>query len=385
VRCIYIFSFRKFNLIMPKLLPSGADERILALSSVGLSSRNIVAALKEQNIVVSQRSVLNVINNNGVTRQSMVCGKEKPKFKRLRKVRTKENIEKVKKMAEKRNPPSFKHMAMKLKTVKSTIFKIIHDDNQMVTRKKTKVHKLKDNHKQNRKTNSRKLYNNLSGDKSEYGVTIDEAYLYLSYCNGETKICFIKRGEQMPEDWVNECNETFPEGFMIVGGITGRGRLPLIRIPKNTKISADTYIEYVLKPIIESYLPKLYPNEMEKVFWHHDKASSHTASKTQQYLQDMTTKYGITFIQNKDIPVKSPDGSPMDFFGFGFLKQKLFLRRAKTLNGVWKCAKQEWDKVTLEMVKKVIDSWKRRLRLINKNNGAHIEQTKDIHKRRIKL
>ena len=117
-------------------------------------------------------------------------------------------------------------------------------------------------------------------------------------------------------------------------GLTGRGALPLIRIPKNTKISADTYIEYVLKPIVNIHLLKLYPNEMHKIFWHHNKATAHTAENTQQYLRDIQTKYDITFIQNKDIPVKSPDCSPMDFFGFRFLKQKLFHRRAKTLDGV---------------------------------------------------
>jgi hypothetical protein len=370
---------------MPKILPSGAEHKIRTLSSIGLSSRKIVEALKNEKIDVSQKTVINIVNNTGITREAMAKGEIKPKVRRPPIVRTPENIKKVHEMATKRNPLSQRNMAQHIGTSQRTISKMIHVDNQLVTRRKKKVHKLKENHKNVRKTNSRKLYEqHLAGNKCDYVVSIDEAYIYVTYCNGERKICYIKRSENLPEDWVNECNESFPEGFMVVGGMSGRGPLPLIRIPKNTKISSDTYIEYVLKPLFEIHIPKLYPNEMNKIFFHHDMASSHTSAKTQQFLQEMAIKYGINYIKNKDIPVKSPDASPMDFFGFGLIKQKLFNRRAKTLNGVWKCANEEWNKVTPEMARKVFDNWKWRLRLINKKNGAHIEQTKDIHRRRIK-
>ncbi len=143
----------------------------------------------------------------------------------------------------------------------------------------------------------------------------------------------LKKGETVLENWVREYDESFPKGFMVRGGITGRGPLPLLRIPKNTKISSKTFLKYVLQPLMKKHLPKVYPNEMDKVFYHHDKASSHTASKTQEYPEEECLKIG-TYIKNKDIPVKSPDGSPMDFFGFGHLKQKLFKCLATTLDGV---------------------------------------------------
>jgi hypothetical protein len=277
-------------------------------------------------------------------------------------------------------------MARKIGTSDTTIGKMIHDDNQMVTRIKRKVHKLNDKQKQNRKTNARKLHEHyLAGNKSEYAVTIDEAWLYQHYCDQQTKKCYVKKGDNVPENWVREHDESFPKGFMVVGGITGRGPLPLMRIPKNTKISSETFLKYVLRPLMKKHLPKIYPNETDKVFYHHDKASSHTASKTQEYLAEECLKMGITYIKNKDIPVKSPDGSPMDFFGFGYLKQKLFNCRATTLDGVWKCAQREWNNVTPEMCRKVYKSWKLRLRTISKKNGEHIENTKDIHKRRIRL
>jgi hypothetical protein len=81
--------------------------------------------------------------------------------------------------------------------------------------------------------------------------------------------------------------------------------------------------------------------------------------------------------------VKSPDCSPLDFFGFEYLKQKLFRKKPKTENGLWKACRDVWSTITPEMAKLVFGSWKRRCRAITKANGSHIEQTKKIHRRRI--
>ena len=121
---------------------------------------------------------------------------------------------------------------------------------------------------------------------------------------------------------------------MVIGVITGRGILPLYRVPSNVKICAQYYVNYVLKPLFEEHLPRLYGEDMKKVFFHHDKATSHTADLTTKYLEKAKRETGISYIEKHDIPVKSPDASPLDFFGFGYLKQELSKRRATTLNGI---------------------------------------------------
>lgn len=63
---------------------------------------------------------------------------------------------------------------------------------------------------------------------------------------------------------------------------------------------------------------KVIPGRMcEKVFVHHDAASSHTARFTTAYATQLKANLGITII-----PVRASDSSQMDFFGFGYLKQK---------------------------------------------------------------
>ena len=100
---------------------------------------------------------------------------------------------------------------------------------------------------------------------------------------------------------------------MLIGIITGQSTVPLFRVPSSVKINAHYYKDYVLKPFFTLHLPRLYPNEMDKVYFHHDKASSHTANLTTEYLVKMKSELGISFINKDEIPVKASDGSPLDF------------------------------------------------------------------------
>lgn len=167
--------------------------------------------------------------------------------------------------------------------------------------------------------------------------------------------------------------------IMVVGGLTGRGSLPLIRIPPKVKINAEKYINCVLKPYCEKFIPLLYGNETSRVFLHHDAASAHTARLTQEYAQDLKSRLGITIITNTMIPIKGPDVSPMDFFAFGFLKRRVALHDVATQKGFWKFCLQEWSRISPPMIVRVFQHWKRRLRKCHKMHGEHIENCRDIH------
>ncbi|UYV78248.1 IKK1, partial [Cordylochernes scorpioides] len=360
------------------------EQTIRTLSKEGNSYSVIVKKLKAEGLDVGKATICRVVNGIGKKREAESNG-QKFQVDRPRPVRTPATVSKVKRLATTENPPSQRQLSRMCGTSLKTINNIIHKDLELDTRRKGKVHKLTPFHMKNRATNARKLYEeHLAGSRSEYTATLDEAWMYVTYCNGIRKICYIKRGNQVPDNWVHQCSETFPKGFMVVGVMTGRGLLPLIKVPSKVKVNSEFYIECVLKPVIEQ-LKDLYPGEMDKVFLHHDKASSHTSNKTQQFLQEMKDTLGLNFIRNSDIPVKSPDASPLDFYGFGMLKQRLFNRRPKTEAGLWKAAQEEWSNVSLSKVKEVFAAWKVRCREIAKKKGKHIEHMKKIHVRKIKV
>ncbi len=89
------------------------------------------------------------------------------------------------------------------------------------------------------------------------------------------------------------------------------------------------------------------------VFFHHDKATSYTDNLTTDYLNKMKDELGISLIEKHDIHAKTPDGCPLNFFGFDYLKQQLLKRRAQTLDGIWKVAQDEWFKIDIYFINKV--------------------------------
>ena len=185
--------------------------------------------------------------------------------------------------------------------------------------------------KQNRKTNSSKLYERfLAENKREYAVTLDETLFFIGDINGTRRICYFWDAKEL-EKYVFERKEKLTKSFLVVVALTMKGTLPLIQVPPNVKISSDYNIEKILKPLWEKEVPKLYPGECHKEFVHHDATLSHTSIKTRAYTDSLKTNIGIKFIGYKDIPIKSTDRSPMDFYAFGWLNQQLYKRKATTL------------------------------------------------------
>lgn len=372
-----------YYLTMPKLFDPKVDTQIKTLSKEKNSYRSIQKKLLDDNIEVSIGHISNVLAGMGIRREALDQGREIPKKPHTPVKRTPSVIQKVKSLVDKEDPPTYDQMMSKFNVSRPTLSKIIHKDLKLQKRKKPKVHRLTTNARKNRKTNCRKLYeNHLAGNRSEFAVTLDEALVYQQDSNKSRDICYLEASESLPESWVFEKGESFQQGFMVIGVITGRGAVPLFRVPSRVKINAQYYIDYVLKPLFEEHLPRLYGNDIDKVFFHHDKATSHTAKITTDYLERQKRERGIDYIKPEDIPVKAPDASPLDFFGFGYLKQELAKKRARTLDGVWKLSKRVWSQIDEPTIERVFAAWKRRCRMISRQDGAHVEQTKNIHRRR---
>jgi len=160
--------------------------------------------------------------------------------------------------------------------------------------------------------------------------------------NEKGHICYVKRVKKINENWVMD-SDTFRKTVMLVGAMTGHGLLPLTKVPKKFNVMVDYYIKHVLKPVLEVHMLKLYPCELHKVIVHNIAASSHTAKKPAAYAADLRSGLGIRIEDNAEIPVKSPDTSPMDIFGLGYLKRIILRKWAITYGGLWKIMKRSWS------------------------------------------
>lgn len=347
---------------------------ITALSDVKYSYTEIIKQCKKRGFIISRAGISRIINKVGKSREGLIPKGQKQANPRRPTSRTPDVIRSVKKFVSGSNPATQRSLATKVGISLGTVNTIINRDLQLEKRHKGHVHKLLPSHINERKTNSRKLYEgHLAGDRWKFIVTLDEAYIYLSDCNKPRAIFYRPRGTKNFQRWYTECRESFSKGFMVVAGYSYRGKLKIHRVNKNTKINSTYYQDNVLTPIYTKDVPALYGTMSNKVFIHQDKASSHTSKSTRQFLTRMEEETGIHAVPFTDIPVKSPDASPMDFCAFGLLKRALGDRRPRTLDGLWKACKEEWSRIDMAVLQRSLLQWKLRCRAIAVMQGHQIE------------
>jgi hypothetical protein len=354
-----------------------AEGFIYGLSVANFSYSNIIKLCSEKGLIISKSTVCRVIrkcNQRPDILQGCVFKSHRNKIQPQRSPAT---IKNIRQHVLKENPPTQRSLANRLSISQSTVSRIISRNLNLQKHHKALGHYLTDKHVKERFKNSRKLYEkHLSGDKWQWVVTLDEAWVYLNDTNKPRAIFYRDKGCKGRSNFVMQCKEKFSKGFMVVAGYCSRGILPIRRVASNAKINSAYFQRHVLEPIYREDIPRLYGNEASKVWIHMDKASSHTSRSSMSWYAQMEAETQIHVIPFSHIPVKSPDASPMDFCGFGLLKRGIASRRPKTIEGLWKVCNEIWQGIPLTVLRKSLLQWKLRCRAIVRNRGFHIEHNR---------
>lgn len=370
---------------MPRVTSPDIEHEVLINYQPGMSYRYLSKILKKKKILVTDKTCKEIIERRGKRREAAAKGEKYQKYQPPQKV-TQKVLKLIERRASIENPKTQKIIGIETKVSQSTVNRVIHNRLEMETKMKTKTHVLNERDKQNRMTNCWKLYKNqLAGDKCQVVVTLDESWIRLNVSGGTTTFCYVRRGESVPGEWIKPTRSLWEEKFMVIGAMTYDRTFPLIRVPKGTNVDSEFYVNHVLKPLIHKHLIPHFKDNISKVFIHHDKSTVHTSEITTNYMKKMNEKYGIKFIQKPDIPTKGADCAPLDFFGFGCIKQSVERMKFTSVNQLWNKCKQVWNKVPADMCMDTFESWKLRCRKIREESGSQIEQRKDIHQRRLPL
>jgi len=236
-------------------------------------------------------------------------------------------------------------------------------------RKKCRTHYLSQEMKDQRMAKGPRFLKLINYNRWQWIVTIDEAWLYLTYCNGERKIFYEFRGNKPHESWRKFCEKKHPQGVMVAMGITARGPTDIYFVPPKAKVNSQFYVDHVLKPILQKDIPRLYGKFAKKVTVHHDSAPAHTTFFTYNSIVEM----GYNFISKEDWPANSPDISPMDYGMNGIFKERLFGRKARTLEGLKRVARDEWRKTSEDLCFKTLKSWQKRVSRMIACQGSQFE------------
>ena len=350
---------------------------ICALSDAKFSASVIVKMCSARGNNISRRTVARVIQrckSTGPKYQDQVV---RVKRKRACPARTPRVVRNIRAAVVKENPPTQSSLATACRTSQSTVCRIIKDNLGLKKRHKAKGHKLSPRHIQERFTNARKLYEQyLAGDKWQWVVTQDEAWIYLDDTNKPRAIYYSPHDAKGRGEFVRECREKFSKGFMVVAGFCARGKLPMHRVDSKAKVNALYFQTNIMEPLCRTHIPQLYGSDTRKVWIHMHKASSHTSHSSVAYYRRMATETGVSVIPFSSIPVKSPDASPMDFCAFGLLKRGLAHRRPTTIAGLWKACQAVWSSIPLTHLRRALLQWKLRCRAIVQARGHHIEHNR---------
>ena len=346
-------------------IPDLVEGRILELLHQDRSLRQIVKVLKSDGINVALSTVFNVKRKIGLQRNSTT----KIKINRKRPARTSSIMQQVLEKIDVEDPPTQRAIAKSLQISQSTVCKTIKDSG-FVLRKKRKVQKLTSAHVEKRRQRARRLYLQLANGRYRNFITTDESWFYLDGTSGKRKVCYIKKSDPDYDRMLLQQDSSRPKGFMVWGGISAKGKTTLRFVEPGAKINSDYYVNKILKPFLSRDIPRLYPKRAKiRPVLHQDSAPSHVSKKTIDFLEKCEIKY----VKPEEWMPKSPDVAPMDYAIWGYLKQRLNKIKIETLDELKKKLLNEWKKMEQNYIDKVLAKWPKRVFLVYKARGFHIE------------
>jgi len=80
----------------------------------------------------------------------------------------------------------------------------------------------------------------------------------------------------------------------------------------------------------------------------------------------------ISFRGDVEWPARSPDLSPCDVFLWGYLKEKFFKHRPRSLEDLKERIQQEIDSIPPELTRRVMKNFQERLQQCVANDGRHM-------------
>ena len=131
---------------------------------------------------------------------------------------------------------------------------------------------------------------------------------------------------------------------------------------RRQNINAEYYINYCLKPVIQTIKEQRPTTGFTSIKMLHDNAKSHVAKKMIVYLE----RENIKTIRH---PPCSPDLAPCDFWLFDYIKQHL--NDHSNLNSLQKEITKTLNEIPKEEYAKTFKKWLERMQLCINNDGYH--------------
>jgi transposase len=200
-----------------------------------------------------------------------------------------------------------------------------------------------------------KAHKNWTVEQWRNIIWSDESRFCVSYGDGGPRFWRLKIEKFSPQSKLPV--PKFPQSIMVWGCMSAEGVGNLEHV--TCKINAEEYMDILARGL----MPLLEPDELfyGKIF-QHDLAPAHAASSTARWMDQY-------LIEVLEWPGNSPDLNPIENI-WGLLKRSLQKQTIKTKDDLLKKLREEWERITPELCKKLIDSIPKRIEAVIRNKGG---------------
>lgn len=185
---------------------------------------------------------------------------------------------------------------------------------------------------------------------------------------------FQKLGSRYWQDSKNKVskppvNPNKKNAVHVYAAVTKNGRSELIRVPLVTGTNSDERFKSEHACVALLKLKKWSDGHFNGQPYHFvmDNAKQHTSKKTSAFIHDNN----IPVLQG--FPAQSPDLNIIENV-WKMLEDRIKARRPRTLAGLWRVAREEWDSIDQQSIKKCVESLPKRMELIEERGGCWMWQ-----------
>ena len=335
---------------------------VIELYRAGRTSGEIFEMLKNDGFHRSFiHRTINRFSETGSFKDRVRCG-------RPRSVRT-EKVKKAVAARVRRNPKrSIRKMSAEMKISRSSLDRVVKEELMLSSFKRRKVHHLNASIRKKRVDRSRVLKTRYANRTHENVLFTDEKIFTIEEAtNSQNDRILARPSSDIFEDLRFVDRNHHPTSVMVWAGVSRNRRTKLIFVPPGVKISAETYRELILEPIVKKCGQKLFRNRPWT--FQQDGAPAHTANVTQAWLRREIPD----FWAKDEWPPSSPDLNPLDFCAWGILERNACAKAHTSLEALKLSLKREWDKIPQEVFRNAIDSFPSRLNRVISAKGGYIE------------
>jgi AraC-like DNA-binding protein len=265
-----------------------------------------------------------------------------------------------------RNPQAkVRKMARDLGVSHSTLQRVVKNELKLTAYKLRKAQRLDDKDKKIRLERCRLLKARSAGEAWKNIVFTDENFFTIEQSHNRQNDRIYSSSR--PGATAIIPHRQKPDSVMVWGGICSTGKTPLVFVEKGVKMDQEIYRRDILESVVLPWSQQHFGDQPWT--FQQDSAPSHRASNVQQWCMDHFPE----FISSKEWPPYSPDLNPMDYSVWSILEARACATSHRSLDALKATLTREWDKISEEEVRKIVENFRKRLSLCIKAKGGYFE------------